>query len=457
MSRGMHLGHPTYVSFTNYLRTFAYDGAAFVWAVESKQPALYENLLDGCTLHAMSWFADYDSLETIKDESAWKIQKRKSFDIPVPKDLLIPQNMVILNNKIYFSLNTVVKSYNYLTEELFNIAKADTPDGYDTETFSSIGVFDIATELYTEIATPVTMKSNISVVGDSLYFGSKWIEDDINDSPKIYRLNTATGVWDSCILTGIKKQRERLNTFSNFKNSKLFVPLWNDFRVAVVDTSSFTLLGTVQSNGYPSSGIYTDEDKAYFTSFAGMLSQINVDSNVITSELGTGGVGKNLRNSLAFEHGTTKIWFAKEGDFGRIDTSTKEVISFKDAGKDYGILKNSTADTVNLQYQEKNTYAATQLGLANIYDFEVISTPKFIRTYIDANNVEQQMTVYSRLFIKSDKYITMFNTRDVEFVFDYNLAEPPASTASYISSNMIVGGNAMVGSGDTDYIGEFFL
>lgn len=456
MSRGIHLGSPSKVSFTNYIRTFAYDGAAFIWAVESKQPAAYDNLLEGCSLHAMSWFADYTS-NNLAPETEWKITKRKLFDIPVPKDLYIPQNMVILNGKIYFSLNIVAKRSNYASDELFNIAVADAPDGFNTECFSSIGVFDIATESFTTIQTPVVMKSNITVIGDSLYFGMKWVEDDTNDSPKIYRLNTSSGVWSSCTLTGIKKQRERWNTFSTFKNSKLFVPLWNDFKVAVVDTDSFTLVSAIPSNGYPSNGIYTDEDKAFFPSFAGMVSQLNVDTNASVSELGVGENGTNLRNSLAFEHGTSNIWFAHKKNFGRINASTKEVVSLADVGKDYGILMASGGGTVNSAYQEKPSYLATHLNLSNLYDFEVISTPKFVKTYIDSNNVEQQMTIYSRIFIKSDKYITMFNSRDVEFVFTYNIAEPPSSTANYVSSNMIVGGNAMVGSGDTDYIGEFFV
>lgn len=458
MSRGIHLGYPSSVSFPTYLRTFAYDSASYIWAVESDQPSIYEDLTRNCKLHYLSFFADYDSTGVMLDEKDWKIRLKGTVELPVPYDIYMPQNMVITHGKVYFSLNKALKRRDFASEELYNIAVKDSPDGYDSECFNSIGCFEISTGTFTTIDLPVEMKSNITVINDCLYFGKKVVEDDNNDSQVIYRYNVVTHAFSSCILTGVKKQRERLNTFSTFKNNKLFVPLWNDFKVAIVNTDTFTLSTTIPANGYPSTGIYTDESNSYFSSFAGMLTKLNVDNNTYVSELGTGGVGKNLRNSLAFEHGTTKVWFALNNTFGRIDTSNKEVISSKEIGKDYGILTSATADSANLQFQLKKAYSLPSYFTGSFkYDAELVSTPKFVRTYIDKFGAQHQMTIYSRIIVKTDKGLTMFNSRDVEFVFTYTEETESTFLPTYETSHMIVGGNAMVGSGDTDYIGEFFL
>ena len=400
MSRGMHVGYPSKLTLPGTIDDITYDGSRFVIVSAGGKICLVD------------WFAIPTETAGLAEEKDWDLALHKTINVGISLT-----NLVYKDGFVY---------------------------GTSTDKFSQIYKINLVTGENTSISLPTQMYSNIVIHNEYILMISEVVRDGTDDFHKMYRYNMNTGAFNYTTLPG-KKAKEKFYIWEfGYRNvapftGKIYVSLWSNFGFGVIDGTTFNYLSTVELNGYPVYGAYSDGANWWVGSYAGMLSLVNGLSYSVTNGWST---GDTPATALAYEHGTANIWFINgTGVLGRIETSTNDVIDTNSSGTDYNILSSSDAKSITNTEVVREAYS----GLPTTGYTHLISTPKFNINYISGGN-QQQKTIFSRIIASKGSDLYSFNSNDVEFVFD-----KPDEQYSYLSTS----GSAMVGSGETDYIGEF--
>lgn len=401
MSRGMHLGYPSKLTLPGTITGLTYDGSRHVICATSSGH-----------LSFIDWFAIPSDTNGLLEEKEWDLNLVRSINVG-----LALRNLIYLNGYVY---------------------------GVTSDKFSAVYKVDINSGDVSIINFPVSMYSNIVIHNNYILAVSEIVRDDENDFHKLYRYNLANGSIAYTTLPG-KKSKEKFYIWEyGYRNvaahtNKIYVSLWSNFGFGVLDGTSFAYLTSVELNGYPGYGAYTDGNNWFVTSYGGMISLVNgLD---LTYSNGWS-AGDTPASAIVYEHGTANIWCLDgAGVLNRIETTTNDVIDTNSAGKDYNILTTSDDKSITNSQVLREAYS----GLPTTGYTHLISTPKFNINYI-VNGNQQQKTIFSRIIVSKGADLYSFNSNDIEFVF-----EKPEEQYSYLST----AGSAMVGSGETDYIGEF--
>lgn len=394
MSRGMHLGYPKKLDLSSTICSFAFDGRRYVWVFTADNK-----------VHKVDWFSIPTQYNGTDVEQNWELAKVETIDFGYAG-----YNAVTLGDFIWVS--TAKEDYTKLVR------------------------FNFVTGEKTEVPLPQAMKSNIFYSNSQIWMVSALVKDDVNDMHKLYRMNINTFAYNTTTMPG-KKQNESFQIWGNYVSNLIYVSLWTNFEFAVFSNSTGNLQGTYRVNGFPGTGV-NDGYNLYVSSFAGMLSKVEWQTQTITSNWST----EAYAEWLAIEYESDYIWFVDDsGKLGRVNLTTKE-INVVGSGEDHNLLNVCDANSVNNSYVLKPKYDAIP---ASGYTM-MKSTPKFSINLINSSNQEVQFTVYSRIIASVGSTLVCLNTNGIEFVFD-----KPEEKYSFISAT----GSAMLGSGDTSYIGEF--
>lgn len=404
MSRGIHLGYPSQLELNSKICSYCFDRRRFLWVFTEDNK-----------VHKVDWFANPSQYDGLPDESEWKLEKVESITVGVKGF-----NAYSIGDYIWF-----------------------TPGTFTDDSFSTAYRININTNAVEQIPLPAKMNSNIHYSNGYVWMVSDMVADDHSDTHKVYAINNNTFAPQYATLPG-KKQNEKFQIWGNWPTTKVFISLWNSFSFVSGSSSNLNgVLTTTRLNGFPGVGTIGQGNDLYVASFGGMISKVNAVDDTFVSDWACGDFDTdNKVIALAYEWDTDNLWFVtKSGDLGKVNVSTtKEIYDTDSTGQDYGLLAEVLPGTVNSAYTEKKTYSIVGSGFTGL-----ISTPKFTINYINSSNQEVQKTIYPRIIASSGTKLISFNSHDLEFVFD-----KPEEKFSYVA----VSGSAMIGSGDTGYIGE---
>lgn len=403
MSRGYHLGYPKKLVLSGSILSMTYDNSRFIIVSTADNK-----------IHFIEWFAIPSESNGLKPEEEWNMSIFRTLNLDV-------------------SLKNIIYHKGYIW-------------GVTTDTFKEIIKINVENGEKSVIKLPLNMRSNLVISNNHILMVSAIVKNDGPDNQRMYRVNLDSAAINYTILPG-KKTKAKAYIWENGYRSatahtgRIYISLWTNFSFGVLSASTFEYETTIELNGFPSIGYYTDLNNWWVASYGGMLSLVDGQTLTVSNEYSTG----DRAIALAFEHNTNNIWFvASGGILGRLTTTDTSVIdtATTSVDEDFYILPAANSESIsNTQYNKAPYSDFPDKGFTDL-----LSTPLFNITYINSSNQEAQKTIYSRIFAAAGTTLCSFNSNNVEFVYDR-----PAEYLSFVSTT----GSAMVGSGDTDYIGEF--